>query len=63
MTFYRRCLASLSAGLLSLFVARALGVPFWSHGMDLSAIGDQADFFAVAFLLVWSLTAQQVDDE
>ena len=53
MSLTLRTVAGVLAGLLALYVLKALGVPFW-RSWD---IGDQADGFVTAWCLVWTLTA------
>lgn len=48
-----RAANAILAGLLAMFVLKALGVPFWRWGFD---VGDQCDGFVVAALLTWNLT-------
>lgn len=57
MALWRRLACCFWAALLAMFVAKALGVPGWRHGLGLDVIGDQADFMLVTALLVWNLTA------
>lgn len=49
----RSILACVFAGLLALFVAKALGVPFWRDGWGLDIIGDQVDFMLTAAMFAW----------
>ena len=57
MGFAHRLYASVCAAGLAIFVAKALGVPWWLSGVD---YGDQADFGMAAFILVLMLTRPQI---
>lgn len=48
-----RFFAAIGFGLVAFFFARAIGVPVWRSGWDLSVIGDATDIGATTASSVW----------